>query len=44
MAANLARRAEVAENPALTPHQLEQARRLQKLGEGVLGHGGNSAA
>lgn len=44
MAANLARRAEVAEHPALPPHQLEQARRLQRLGEGVLGPGGNSAA
>ena len=44
MAADLARRAEVAGNPALSPHQLEQARRLQRLGEGVLGEGGNSAA
>lgn len=34
LAASLARRAEAAENPALPPHQVEQARRLQRLGEG----------
>ncbi|HUY50747.1 MAG TPA: tetratricopeptide repeat protein [Streptosporangiaceae bacterium] len=44
MAANLARRAEAAENPALPPHQLEQARRLQRLGEAALDNGGSSAA
>jgi tetratricopeptide (TPR) repeat protein len=34
LAASLARRAEAAANPALPPHQVEQARRLQRLGEG----------
>jgi tetratricopeptide (TPR) repeat protein len=35
-AADLARQAEAAASPALLPHQLEQARRLQRLGETTL--------
>jgi len=38
MAADLARRAEAADNPALPPHQLAQARRLQRLGEATVGN------
>jgi tetratricopeptide (TPR) repeat protein len=44
MAANLARRAEAAANPALLPHQLEQARKLQRVGEAGPGEAGNSGA
>ena len=38
MAADLARRAEAAAHPALLPHQLEQARRLQRLGDATVGN------
>jgi len=38
MAADLARRAEAAAHPALLPHQLEQARRLQRLGDTTVGN------
>ncbi len=38
MAADLARRAAAAAHPALPPHQLEQARRLQQLGDATVGN------
>ena len=44
MAANLARRAEAADNPALSPHQLEQARKLQRVGHAADEAGGSSTA